>query len=237
MPSHWLRSRIQRKVVVTFHGGEEEILSQSVHSWRSGLERACLIRTVSRAHELTAVNSELAKSLSYHLGRKVSVVFNGIDVDAVRSLASQGLARTHLPERERNGTAFLVFPGRLIARLKGQDIMIEAFAKLLKKGFDAVLSFTGTGEDLEMLENLATHLGIRERIVFLGYLPRDMQLAYMAHSDVIVTHLIRDEFNSGFVKSTLKVLFLLSLWSEQRARNWRYSVIRFSPQDLLRQMI
>jgi glycosyltransferase involved in cell wall biosynthesis len=73
--------------------------------------------------------------------------------------------------------------------------MIRALLLLVNKGYDVVLVFTGSGEDLGVLERLAASLGVRQRVAFLGYVPWDAQLAYMARSDVIVTHLVRPEYN------------------------------------------
>ncbi len=185
------------KIAVTFHGGEEEILNRSLHSWGNRFERYCMKRTATRAHEIATVGTDLAEIFSQLLGRMVTVVANGVDAEAVRSMALCGLQRIDSLGEPRKGRISLVFPGRLIARTKGQDIMIRAFHRLLDKGFDAFLSFIGAGEDILMLKRLAASLGIRERIAFLGYLPRDMELAYMARSDIVVAHLIHDEGFSG----------------------------------------
>lgn len=71
---------------------------------------------------------------------------------------------------------------------KGQDIGIKAFRQLLDQieNQDVGLLVAGDGPRKEELEALARHLGVSDKIVFLGWLdPEDMDAAYFA-CDVVV---------------------------------------------------
>lgn len=61
---------------------------------------------------------------------------------------------------------YIVSAGRLINE-KGFDILIRAFSKLNRK--DLTLLILGKGERHKDLEDLANHLGVRARVVFLGF--------------------------------------------------------------------
>jgi glycosyltransferase involved in cell wall biosynthesis len=69
-----------------------------------------------------------------------------------------------------------------LARQKGQDILLEAFALLAAGGRDLRLLLAGDGEDRPALEALADRLGILEKVFFLGR--RNDTGALLAASDI-----------------------------------------------------
>ncbi len=73
--------------------------------------------------------------------------------------------------------------GRLVAD-KGLNYLLEAFA-LLKQS-NAVLVFAGTGAEEQNLREMATHLGVAERVRFAGYVPNQEASRYYSISDVFV---------------------------------------------------
>ena len=80
----------------------------------------------------------------------------------------------------------LVFAGRLL-ECKHLDKLIKALSKL--QGRDFVLDIIGTGPEEAPLKALAEELGIKDRVVFHGRLPREEVLSFMrkAHSFVMVS--------------------------------------------------
>jgi len=97
--------------------------------------------------------------------RDVTVIPNGIDVEAYSVGEDPGF-------RSRYGLGdgpFILFMGRL-NEIKGPDLLLEAFGGVAQPFRDYGLVFCGADEGmLPRLRMTARHLGIEERVWFLGY--------------------------------------------------------------------
>jgi len=106
---------------------------------------------------------------------RLVLIYNAIELDAYR--------RQHVPAqasgRRTESPDDLIRPvppgrrvvgavGRLSAE-KGFDLLIDAFAKLCRRGFDLELWIAGEGQERQALERCAAQNGCRDRIVFLGF--------------------------------------------------------------------
>lgn len=92
-------------------------------------------------------------------------------------------------DRRRQGPQALLFVGRLVP-VKGVDVLLRAFARL--QG-DVTLTIAGEGTARTGLEALASHLGIRSRVQFVGHVqPAALPQLYDS-SDVIVQPSIMPE--------------------------------------------
>lgn len=60
------------------------------------------------------------------------------------------------------------FLGRLL-KLKGADLMIEAFNEIKNKAEDSVLLIVGDGEERENLENMVKEYKLEDIVIFAGY--------------------------------------------------------------------
>ena len=92
--------------------------------------------------------------------------------------AQRRAARATRRETRRNARAL----GRPVAREKDMHVVLAAFARLAGDGLR--LAIVGDGPEREQLEVEARKLGIAERTVFAGELPRDELPAVYAASDV-----------------------------------------------------
>jgi glycosyltransferase involved in cell wall biosynthesis len=90
----------------------------------------------------------------------------------------------------------LLFAGRLIG-LKGMNLGLQIFARVLQQNKDARLSIIGDGVDRERLEELAHSLGISHAIEWLGWLPKAEVIASYADYDALFYPSLRD--SGGFV--------------------------------------
>ncbi len=106
-------------------------------------------------------------------GDRVRVIHCGVDpeIQATRE--------------RRNACLEIVCVGTLHA-VKGQRVLIEACAQLGEHAIDWRCHLVGDGEDREMLERLATGLGIREHVVFHGALEREAVRRVLEGVDVSV---------------------------------------------------
>ncbi len=70
------------------------------------------------------------------------------------------------PVIARSGTTHLLCVARLSRRDKGQDILLESLSRL--GDLDWRMTLAGDGPDRRFLEDRATHLGLQDRVDFLG---------------------------------------------------------------------
>jgi glycosyltransferase involved in cell wall biosynthesis len=73
---------------------------------------------------------------------------------------------------------------------KGFEYGLRAFARANLKGAEYVV--IGDGPERQRLELVATHLGIEERVRFLGRLPRKQVLAQLRHCHALVHPSLHD---------------------------------------------
>ena len=95
-----------------------------------------------------------------------NLLMNGFDEKAVYKIYPV----RELPEKQNRKKAFsnppvIMFAGQLI-RGKGVDLMLRALARLNRK-YHAVI--VGDGKDMEFLKNLASGLGIADKVEFTGW--------------------------------------------------------------------
>ncbi|HEX6967160.1 MAG TPA: glycosyltransferase [Gemmatimonadaceae bacterium] len=125
-----------------------------------------------RTDIVVAVSEALAEQLARTVvkdSRRIRIVINGVDTDAYRPRADSGCVRRELgiaPDVPIIGSI-----GRL-ERIKGYDVMVEAFA-LLRAGWPGepapVLVLGGEGAERTRLEQLARERGVADAIYFLGW--------------------------------------------------------------------
>lgn len=101
-----------------------------------------------------------AERVSRVRGEEVPVVRIGIPLETIRKAASG----------EKSGPP-LVYAGRLL-REKRIDLLLEALARLEGTG----LAICGDGPDRARLEEIAGRLGLKERVVFHGHLPTNVDV-------------------------------------------------------------
>jgi glycosyltransferase involved in cell wall biosynthesis len=84
------------------------------------------------------------------------------------------------------GSAFTVgFVGRLVPE-KGVDLLIRAFAQLVREGTGARLLLVGGGPERERLEALAVELGLRECVEFIAWVNSMEMPTLYPHMDALV---------------------------------------------------
>ena len=98
---------------------------------------------------------------------KVRTVFNGIDALKFSKTEDSHAMKKRLGLHENNIFLFGTI-GRLSA-VKGQDILIKAFAETLKTFPHARLMLTGKGNLEHALKDLACRLGVEKQVYFQGY--------------------------------------------------------------------
>jgi glycosyltransferase involved in cell wall biosynthesis len=156
-------------ILCTSHGGDLYGLSSRLMMWlkRRVLEKTTAVTTVSRA--MLKDLDDLGVGLE-----KVHVLPMGVD-----------LQKRFVPPCKRSETKALLFVGRVVEK-KGLRFLIEAMPDILTKHPDAHLRVAGDGQELSALKNRASHIGVADRIQFLGAVPNENLAALYQTSDVVV---------------------------------------------------
>lgn len=122
----------------------------------------------------------------------IRVIFNGYDHDLFCSSVP-----TPTPLAQRGSERLLLYVGRLMP-WKGVDTAIAALEHIP----NAVLLIAGDGEECASLEQLARRLGLRERVRFLGMLPRaELPALYRSVDLLLATSFASETFGISLVEA------------------------------------
>lgn len=137
-----------------------------------------LAERVNRTVVRMIANSEACRTYWEGLGlRRIDVLYHAMTTPDV--VPADLCALFGIPA----GVPVVCSVGRLI-HIKGQDVLLRAFAQLDSRYSDAVLLLVGEGKNRRRLEKLAQRLGVGSRVVFAGW--RADACALIAAADVLV---------------------------------------------------
>jgi glycosyltransferase involved in cell wall biosynthesis len=170
-------SRSRAKVLCTSHGGDLYGLKGAVlNRFKKIVADAC--------DHLTVVSRSMRGDLM-KLGvepSKVSVIPMGVD-----------LRYRFVPPSVPSRAESLLFVGRLVEK-KGLRYLLEAMPEILKRLPQAYLTVVGDGPSRLDLEKLASDLGLRERVRFLGALKNEeLPAVYQRAGIVVFPSMISDD--------------------------------------------
>ena len=108
----------------------------------------------------------------------------------------------------RNGIKYL-YVGSMIKR-KHLDVVIKAFSKIAESN-DTLRIVAGGQEEIKMKE-LVKDLGIEDKVIFTGRVPRDKALQYMKESHILT--LISDDETYGmvYIEAMLQGCLTIASW-------------------------
>lgn len=153
------------RVIGTNHLMPENMLEFSLipkwlQDWSVKIAWTSVRRTFARAEAVTTPTHRAAEFLEQHTGlRGVYAISCGID------------AHKYTPSFEPRTENRVVFVGRVTGE-KRIDVLLRACA-LLPGELDTKLEIVGDGDQSKNLEQLATQLGIADRVTFTGYVSDD----------------------------------------------------------------
>jgi len=174
----WLIQRlVARKVpyVVTSHGADLYALRRPVLTE--------IKRRVAQAASAVTVVSSAMKSVVQELApraREVRVLPMGVDIVGRFALAPAGV----------RSDSELLFVGRLVEK-KGVEHLIRALPTIVKQRPDVHLTVAGFGPLTTTLMALGAHLGVADRIRFLGAVPQSEVASLYRRAAVFVAPFVQ----------------------------------------------
>jgi glycosyltransferase involved in cell wall biosynthesis len=155
-----------------------------IHYWGARPKaRAQMLAAADQSAGLLAVSQALRDDM-IAMGMpsdRIAVHYTGLDHARFRPIDRCAARASMIKHGIAAGGPLLVTAGALIAR-KGQGLVVEALASLP----GAHLALAGAGEDEAKLRAQARHLGLDERVHFLGQVSHDVLPRLMAAADVMV---------------------------------------------------
>jgi len=147
---------------------------------------------------------------SYNIAKKVIVVGSGLkkeiekfsgrnDIRVIHNLVSLDLFNI---KEEKKNKEFTFFSLAFLEGEKGMDTLIKAFAKGFK-GEKCVLKIGGDGSQREWLESLASNLGVKDQVIFLGALLRDEVAKNMNECDAFVLASRYETFGVVYIEALI----------------------------------
>ena len=89
--------------------------------------------------------------------------------------------------------------GRVVKR-KAYDVLIQAVASLGEKS-KVKLVIVGDGPERPVLEMLADELGIKEKVVFTGFVSNEEKYAYLSSADLFALTSLHEGFGIVFMEA------------------------------------
>ena len=150
-----------------------------------------------RADAVVAQSDDMARELRAELrpDQEIAVIGNPVSLDELeRALAEQQAAAT-IPER---GRPAVVAVGRL-ARQKGFDLLLPAFAAFRARHPDAALTIFGEGPERAALERQAAELGLAGCVAMPGR--SEAVLAEIERADLFVSSSRYEGFSNAMLEA------------------------------------
>ena len=182
-PARWVLERCRVPYGIYFHGGD--LLSEQHKIRHSRLKRRSA-RAILGGAAVLMVNSAWTRDLALGVlgelgldghGQRLRVVHLGTDPGRFMP----GVDPTELRERlglPEDGVRWMLTVARLTPH-KGADTVLRALPAILEHAPDVRYAVAGSGPALDQLEELASAIGVADRVSFLGSVSdRDLPALY-----------------------------------------------------------
>lgn len=190
----WLLARLRKIKRIHIEHGSGFVKGLS---WRKTAFARCYDQIFWRlifrlADSLVAISQANLPFIQQFTRKKISVIYRGFNFTPV------------LREKKEKPDQILIgFVGRLV-KLKGVDLLIEAFAQLEQEHRHLKLQIIWDGEERFALEKQVEMLGLSDKISFLWYQsPEKIYLDFLPHIDVFVNPSLQE----GLPTTVIEALF------------------------------
>lgn len=132
--------------------------------------------TIKKYRKVFAISNSVRDNLKENYGLDAEVVLNGVNLGLIDK------REYHVPKK---GETFrIVSTGRLLAKVKGQDVLIKAVSLL--NDLDIHLDIIGDGPDKDYLNSLINDLNQQDRISLIGWKPQNYIFDHLKDYDLFV---------------------------------------------------
>lgn len=129
---------------------------------------------------------------------KVKIIPNGLNFEEFQNSYSKKDCKLKLDlPLDKN---IILFLGYLYPH-KSPEILIKILPTILKEMPDTILVFAGNGIMLNELKNLASTLGVKENVKFLGFVTKEMRTFCYKASDVFILPSKKESFGNVAVEA------------------------------------
>lgn len=151
----------------------QEFLKDAVQNW--------LMDFMGKCHHIIVPSESMKETLvrDYGLRDRYTVIPTGIDLELYRRAGGKAFRSKLGWQKDK----VLVSSGRL-AQEKNWDTLFKAVKKVHGKHPGMRFVLIGDGAERESLQNLASELGIADRVVFTGEVPFSEVVRYLKAADV-----------------------------------------------------
>ncbi len=132
-------------------------------------------RALSKIKNIIVVAPQVEELIKEMTNSKTYMIPNGVDVKHIKEIKPLKLKTSNN----------LIFVGNLV-RIKGLDMLIEAFSIIKNQLSNSKLLIVGNGNDEEYLKNLVSDLNLKDNIEFLGFMSGDQKFSYIKSADILV---------------------------------------------------
>ncbi len=157
---------------ITKKAGIENVIAVVHNNFSNSLKGMSFIKKLSRIRKfrntyenrkVVCVSQGVADDLkqTLNLRREPVVIYNPYMIDEIKRLSH--MKTELLPEKD-----YIIHVGRFIVAHKRQDLLVEAFEKIIDK-VDVDLVFVGSGEHEDDIKAMVKAKGIDKRVHFLGW--------------------------------------------------------------------
>lgn len=168
-PAIWIAKIKKKPVIINYRGGEADAFFEKNFSW--------VKPSLSQVNAII-VPSGFLEAVFSKRGFPTSIVPNIID-----------LSRFSV-EKNSKVKSRIDFPNILVARnlelIYDNATALRAFSIVIKKLPTSRLTITGSGTELQTLENLVSELGLQDSVIFTGRVNNNEMAELYQNSDVMV---------------------------------------------------
>ena len=179
-------------IVATAHG--EDVLIAAEYSYGKRLNKRIdrKIRwALKEGRYFTAVSRSLKDEMvaSGAIEGSIRVIPNGVNLESFRG---QNVFESVKP--------YLFSMGRLVF-VKGYDVLIETFAKIIEENYDVDLIIAGRGPEEDSLRDLVRKKGLSGRVKFVGFVDGEKKVSLLKSSRFCVCPSRREGLGSANIEA------------------------------------
>jgi glycosyltransferase involved in cell wall biosynthesis len=130
---------------------------------------------VSKIKNIIVVAPQIEKIINGMTGSKTFMIPNGVAISSIKEIKPTKFNKENI----------IFFIGNLTKR-KGVDVLIRSFCDVENSFSDSCLLIAGSGGEEEELKSLVQHLGLENKIKFLGFLKGNEKFSLMKSANILV---------------------------------------------------